>query len=226
MNGETHPRHELAALVLGALEQSEAQKVQEHGAVCRECRQELRDLTSLRDVLSTVPAEGWPSPPRPSDVTLIRLLRKVRIERHRSRRRLVASAVVAGAAAAALVAVGVLLGLRDSGSATATHGVSTVGQPASWRLSGTDSTKSMKGEATVVARPWGSRLNLELHGVPTGQRCRLIVYDSSGEKWSGGSWTVTYATQFYWSGGVAIPGDQIARVTIATESGHRLLTLT
>jgi hypothetical protein len=66
---------------------------------------------------------------------------------------------------------------------------------------------------------------LELHGVPAGEQCRLVVYDDTGNSWTAGSWTVTHASEFYWSGGVAISGNRIAKVAVVTSQGNRLLSL-
>jgi Putative zinc-finger len=227
MNSGRHPRGELAAFVLGSLDPTEEAEVRRHVEECRGCRAELSQLTNVRSALSAVPAEAWPSPPRPSDVTLMQLLRRLRQERRQSRRRLIATSIVAGVAAAAVVALAVIIGVRGmTHSDVASPQLPPIaGQERTWELTGTQPGTHVTGEATVVGASWGSRIYLELHGVPAGERCRLVVYDDSGKRWTAGSWTVTHGSEFYWSGAVAIPGNHIARVAVVTTAGQRLLRL-
>ena len=226
MSQEMHPREAIGALVLGALDAEEAADVRLHLGGCRVCRAEHDRLSRLPDLLAVVPEEAWTSPPRPSELGLQRLLSRMRAERRTTRRRLVGGAVAAGVAAAAAVSVGVLIGTLGAGDAGSPQagGVQTTARP--WQLNGHNAALDVSGEITVVPVRWGSQLNVTLDGVKPGQRCRLVVVDDRGRRWDGGSWTVSYRDHFYWSGGVAVADDRIARVNVVTAGGRRLLSLT
>jgi Putative zinc-finger len=226
MSMGSHPREELAAIALGAIEPTDEAEVRQHLKVCPSCVEALNQLRGIRTALTAVPDEAWPSPPRPSDVTLMQLLRRLRRERQRTRRRLIGTAIASGAAAAAVVALAVVLSLFGSRTTEATPEVPQVApQARTWQFRGTDAATDVTGAATVVNASWGSKIYLELHGVPRGDQCRLVVYDDSGNRWAAGSWTVTPGSEFYWSGGVAVPGNRIAKVAVVTTHGQHLLSM-
>ena len=226
MSQEMHPREAIGAHVLGALDAEEAADLRLHLTGCRECRVEYDRLSRLPDVLALVPEEAWTSPPRPSELGLQRLLSRMHAERRTARRRLVGGAVAAGVAAAAAVGVGVLIGTLGAGDPASTQAGGVQTTAGSWQLDGHNPALDISGEITVVPVRWGSQLNVTLDGVKPGQRCRLVVVDEHGRRWDGGSWTVSYGGHFYWSGGVAIADDRIARVNVVTARGLRLLSLT
>jgi anti-sigma factor RsiW len=220
----SHPIEELGALVLGALDSAETAQVREHLAGCPRCRAELDRLSGLPALLRAVPAQAWTTPPRPSELGLVRLLSRMRAERAQARRRSLGWATVLGAAAASVVALAVVIGVHP-GSAPVTASPTVHATTSRWRLSGANPARHITGRATVLPVAWGSKLAVELSGVPRGLQCELVVVDRSGHRWDAGSWTVTYAGAVYWSGGVAIGERRISHLEVVTTHGARLLTL-
>src|SRR6478609_3777124 len=105
-----HDREALALLALGTRDGSDP-AVEAHLAECAGCRQELRELREITDVLGEVPPEMFmDGPPEGGDLLVDRAVGQVRRERRRSDRlRFWTQAV--GAAAVVLLAVtgGVLI---------------------------------------------------------------------------------------------------------------------
>jgi predicted anti-sigma-YlaC factor YlaD len=219
-------RESLGAYVLGALDTAETAEVTAHLHTCESCRLDYSRLAGLPNALAMVPAEAW-EPAPPSDLLLGRLLTRLSTEqeadRRAQRRRLVAGSVAA-AVAAAIIGGGSVAWLRnatDSSGADPT----TVQTAASWRLSGRSADGDVWGSVTVIPVAWGSRMELRLDGVHAGQKCSLVVTDTSGKAWDGGSWRVSYTKDFSWTGGVALAESDIAEVKVLADNGDTLLAL-
>ena len=227
MSAGPHPGEALGAFVLGALDEAEAAQVRAHLAGCPGCRAEQERLADTSGLLAVVPAEAWTDTAQPSELGLRRLLGQVRAERGRRRNRLRTMSLAAAAVALTVAAGGVLWGLNASnpsgGPATAGPVVQTTATP--WRLSASNRARGVSGQVDIVPVGWGSRLDVELKGVPQGSRCRLVVIDKSGTRWDAGSWKVSYGGVFHWSGGVAVGDRRIAAVEVRTTGGKRLLRL-
>ena len=219
-------KESLGVYVLGALDTAETAEVTAHLHACGSCRVEYSRLAGLPNALALMPAEAW-EPAPPSDLLLGRLLSRLSAEqkadRRAQRRRLVIGSVAAAVTAAVIggVSVGLLRNPTDDSAANP----GTAQTAPSWRLSGTSADGSVWGSVTVIPVSWGSRMELRLDGVHPGQRCRLVVTDSSGKVWDGGSWRVSYTKDFSWTGGVALAEDDIAEVKVLANNGDTLLAL-
>jgi hypothetical protein len=220
----SHAGQSLGAFVLDALDERETAEIKDHLRVCADCRTEYDRLVGLRVLLRTVPQEAWTSPPRPSELGLVRLLARMRDERDRARRRTLGWAATVGVAAASLTGLVTLVGIQHTADApSAQPGVHAT--PTS-QLTGTNHARGINGQINVIPTAWGTKLNVELTGVAPGLKCRLLVIDTNGHRWVAGSWAITSTNAFYWSGAVALPPSQIARVDVATtRGGTKLLTL-
>jgi anti-sigma factor RsiW len=220
-------RESLGAYVLdGALDTTETAEVTAHLHTCESCLHEYSRLAGLPNALALVPAEAC-EPAPPSDLLLGRLLARLAVEqkadRRAQRRRLIAGSVAAAVTAA--VIGGVSVGLLRNGTDSSVANPDTVQTAPSWRLSGISADGSVWGSVTVIPVAWGSRMELRLDGVHPGQRCSLVVTDSSGKVWDGGSWRVSYGKDFSWTGGVALADDDIAEVKVLANNGDTLLAL-
>jgi predicted anti-sigma-YlaC factor YlaD len=219
-------RESLGAYVLGSLDAAETAEVTAHLHNCESCRLDYTRLAGLPNALALVPSEAW-EPAPPSDLLLGRLLTRLAAEQNADRlaqrRRLVAGSVAAAVAAAVIGGASVALVRNVTDSSTA--GPGTVQTATSWRLSGRSTDGSVWGSVTVIPVAWGSRMELQLDGVPPGQKCSLVVEDSSGKVWDGGSWRVSYTKNFSWTGGVALADDDIAEVKVVADNGDTLLAL-
>ncbi len=226
MNGHTELRESLGAYVLGALDPDESTLVRDHLRDCSDCRVEYDRLAGLPDVLRLVPEQAWRDE-APPELTLARLLERVRAERAQARRgarrRLwLATGAAAAAAAAVVGVVGVVwTHTGDDGTSVTSSNPAT----SSLTLEGTSPNGAVHGRVEAVSVGWGTRLDVELDGVAPGSWCKLQVVDDSGRRYDGGSWWVPDAPKLHWSGGVALAGDDIAEINVLTENGSRLLTL-
>jgi anti-sigma factor RsiW len=245
-------RAAIGAHVLGALDPNEAAAVDAHLAGCPRCRAAYDELAALPALLGLVGAEevaavGVPDEPGPAgaggpvddpddpdDLGLRRLLARVRAERTRERRRRLVGAL---AAAAVTVAVagggGWAIGQALAPSGTPVAGTTPTPSPAPSahvtappvRWSATNTTLAVDGTATMNGVPWGTKVDIVLRGVKQGQVCSLTVYDRSGRRWDGGSWRVAYQGGVRWSGGIAVPANDVVRIEITATGERPLLTI-
>jgi hypothetical protein len=94
-------------------------------------------------------------------------------------------------------------------------------------LQASDTTTGVNAELTLNSLSWGTELRLQMsgEGVRKGQVCALKVYDRSGQEWDAGSWRVAYKSGVKWSGGVALPSDQIGRIEVIANGDRKLVTI-
>jgi Putative zinc-finger len=229
VSSHTELRESLGAYVLDALDPDESTLVRDHLRDCPDCRVEYDRLADLPDVLRLVPEMAWRDE-APPELTLARLLDRVRTERELeqrgTRRRLWLATAAAGAVAAAVVGVAGVVWTHSGDDGAAIAGSRPNPTAPTRTLEGTSSNGSIHGRVEVVPVGWGSRLDVELDGVAPGSWCELQVVDTSGHHWDGGSWWVPDTPKaLYWSGGVALTADDIAEVNVLAENGARLLSL-
>ena len=224
-NESPHDPDELGAHALGLLDAEQSRAVEEHLAVCPECRHEWEELRGMVDLLDDVPPEAFlDGPPDGGDLLLQRTLRQVRAEKGASRRR--RRIALAGAAAVALAAV--LAGGVAVGRTTAPQVVAAAPAPAAGAvvLAGGDGDVSMTATLTPAAG-W-VRLRATVKGIPPGERCELVVVARDGTRAVAGGWLVP---QQGWRDGITLDGsalvapDQVAAVVVQNEAGHEFAVL-
>lgn len=192
MTSARHESTDLGAYALGGLSGVEAAEVDEHLARCAACRGELAELRQVADRLGEVPPEFFlEGPPEGGDLLVRRAVGRVRAERRvaLTRRRVLA------AAAAALVGV-LLLGAgavagRRSAPDTIASGASGAPVPGTRTVSATDARTGARLSVDVVPAAGWVRLTARVAGIPAGERCRLVVVGSDGERQVAGSWLVS-----------------------------------
>ncbi|MGW6197816.1 anti-sigma factor family protein [Kribbella sp. NPDC055110] len=219
-----HDRTQLGAYALGALEPAEVAAVDEHLATCADCREELAELTEMKDFLGEVPPEAFlEGPPEGGDLLLQRTLREIRepqeTPKRRSRWLLIAAAVVVVAGA---LGGGVVLGRSTAPGPD---------QPVagSKQVTTSDTTTGVTMAATVEPRAGWSWVEVQLSGLKAGDQCEMVVTDKSGGSWTAGSWVVSEKaakSRSAFGGGVLIPLDQVRSVEIRTVEGKHVVTAT
>jgi hypothetical protein len=215
--------HDAASYVLGALAPEERRAFEEHVAGCEACTAEVRDFAGLPGLLSRLPAdevlsepEDQPEPPS----LLIPLLQRARAERRARRWR----AVLAGAAAACLAAVGgaVVVDVVDR-------------PPAQQQVTPLAFVRATEGipvsaEATLTDVPGGTRIDMTCRytGTIDGREREYVlqmVPKAGGEARQLGSWPVLSTEDYRVTVVAPLPRDQIGRFEVTNATGKLLLTL-
>jgi hypothetical protein len=219
----------VGAYLLGALDDAEMTRFEEHLAGCEECGRQLDELAGVVPVLAELRDDGIGWVERPSgDALLERLLSRVAAERQRRRRR----RLVAVAAAAVLVVGGPAVAVVATGSGGG-------GRPAASPTFGGDrqsATNPATGAAGVVAvtdRNWGSAVDLRLTGVRGPLDCHLDAIGPKGVRQTVASWHVPdagYGTAaqrrpLTVSGATGLRKDEIQRFEVRTKDGSLLLAI-
>jgi hypothetical protein len=137
---------------------------------------ELAELPALLGRLTEAEAEGGLSV-GPSPALLDDLLATVAAERHRTRRRMLLG--VAAVGIASVLGSGLVTGaiLGGGGGDAVTTTVSSQGVTAS---------------ADLRPASHGTAIDLQIRGVRAGERCRLVVLDSTGHQQVVSEWLVDY----------------------------------
>lgn len=198
MNRQRHEEEQLGPYVLGVLDEEEVRRVEEHMSGCVQCREEVAALREMEAALGEVPEEAFlDGPPQGGDLLLQRTLREMRGELAAARRRRVALAGLAAAASlAAVFWVGSQLGAGDSGALAQPLPSPTVSTAAPTQVPGTkvaSATDPATGARLTVrmtpATKW-VKVQAAVTGVPSGERCRLVVVAEDGTRTTAGGWVV------------------------------------
>ncbi|HUY51348.1 MAG TPA: zf-HC2 domain-containing protein [Streptosporangiaceae bacterium] len=224
-------RHALGVYVLGAIDPAERTMVDIHLSMCPDCREELAGLAGLPALLRRVPVaeaqqvaddpdDELPGMQMPSDQVLRSLLARTARARQARRWR-----VLATAAAVILVA-----GTAGAAGWGALHPSGTpAGSPpvAAHFTSASASNPRTHVTATVRYAPkgWGTVLDTQVVGLPTGARCQLEVTDSTGHTTVVGGWKTTYDEGSTWyPGSSSVTLDSLHSFEI-TSHGKVLVTV-
>jgi hypothetical protein len=203
----------LGAYVLGALDDRERDRVDEHVATCARCRQELEALLPVRSYLVRVSAEelleaGAPVPPA---ALMTRLRTAVRAERRRAVRR--RAAAVAALAAVVLAAV---VGWRAGEGRPA-------GDPAPAAAAAADAGTGVRATVAATPRAWGTELRVRVSGAAPGEQCRLVARARDGRTDVAATWWTTYTGSAELTGAAAIPAADLVSLDVVTSAGRRLV---
>jgi hypothetical protein len=216
----------LGAYVLGALDERERDRVDEHVAQCSRCREELEALIPVRSYLARLPAAELaaldapvdartePSSPAAAPVAARRggpprLTRPLRSALAHPR-------VPAGAALAALAAAALLVlvawprGGDEPPSATA-------------RAAATDVRSGVRASVAATPRLWGTELRVRMSGATPGERCRLIARGRDGRSDVAATWWPAYGGSAEVTGAAAIPAADLVALDVVTATGRRLV---
>jgi len=221
-------RQALGVYVLGAIDPAERSQVDRHVTGCQECRDELAGLAGLPALLSRVSADevgrisledadAAPVGATPPGDLLESALSLTAARRRRQHRWQAAAA----AAAAVVAAAGIVAGLRLASGAPA----SASAPPASWPTART--TSALSGVTATLRydrEPWGTAMDIQVIGVPSGTTCQLWVTDAQGVHLAVSGWTAAngHATAWY-AGSTWVTASQVQGFDV-TAGNQRLAT--
>lgn len=198
------PNHiDVAAYVLGILDEDEVDAFENHLAQCRRCALDLRDFAQLPDLLDEADANGMlraNAGERPDGRSVRAMLDSVSETRARKRRNvalLAAAAAMVLVVGTAVVSVNVAAPSDPVASSSSTPSVpaqSNVAKGApdsSGTISRTDSATGVSARLSASPEPWGTSVQVDVTGAKGPTRCELIAKSRTGESMVIGSWLVT-----------------------------------
>ncbi|MBW4721273.1 anti-sigma factor family protein [Saccharothrix obliqua] len=195
------PDHvDVAAYVLGVLDEDEVDAFENHLAQCRRCALDLRDFAVLPDLLDEADANCLlraNAGERPDGRSVRAMLDTVARDRSRRRR----NAVLRSAAAAVLLVVLTTAVVRTrwtpeddeqpSAAAPSVSGPTAVANNSPddfTAVTRTDLVTGVWARVVPTDESWGTALALEVKGVKGVARCELVVRSRAGATATIGSW--------------------------------------
>jgi anti-sigma-K factor RskA len=207
--------HEISvgAYVLDALEPDEQLLMQQHVQECAVCTAAVQELEGLPRLLAVVPTPGeTPVAPAPSELAFERFRRSATAVAAPAKRKGRWRWTVASAAAALVIGGAVATGVAVTSTVAAPESVEAV-------------QNGVHVVATYLPASTGTDVTVALDGVPMGQQCELVAVSRSGREEVAGSWTVTYAGTYHWSGWVGMDDDDVATWEVRTADGQPLVSV-
>lgn len=204
----------LGAYVLGGLAADERRKFEEHLDECAQCRSEAADFAPLPALLSKAdPADLEPEPQLyGSDaLTLREALAARNSSRRRKRRIRVGSAV---AAVAATVAIGVVVIPASEPS-----------PPGSGTFAMHSAASNAIGMVTLVPKPWGTAISLDLQQLPPHGVFTLRTMDDDGRMHPAANWAATPNGVGRVEGATSIPMPKLRKLNIVDADNRVLATM-
>jgi hypothetical protein len=217
------PHADVGAYLLGALDDTEMTRFEEHLAGCDACGQQLDELSGVVPVLAELREDGIGVPEPPGDALLERLLVRVAGERKAQRRR----RLVAVAAAAVLVVGGptiAVLAVRDGGSPAPAASAFPSRQD-----TGRNPATGASAVVGVTEKGWGTAVDLRLTGVPGPQHCHLDAVGRDGTRETVASWAVPPGgygvAPLTVSGATGLATSAISRFEVRTDGGTLIVSV-
>ena len=199
----SQPNHiDVAAYVLGVLDEDEVDAFENHLAQCRRCALDLRDFAQLPDLLDEADANGMlraNAGERPDGRSVRAMLDSVSETRARKRRDV---ALLAAAAAVVLIVLTAIVSVNVAAPSDPVAVSSTPSVPersnvaknapdASGTITRTDPATGVFARLAASPEPWGTSVQVEVKGAKGPTRCELVAKSSTGESVVVGSWLVT-----------------------------------
>lgn len=225
------PHVDVGAYLLGALDDAEMTRFEEHLASCGQCQRDLDELSGLLPVLEELRGDGigYVEPPglTDGDAMLHRLLAEVSGQRRARRRRRLMSV----AAAAVLVAGGPAVAvLATSGGGGAPAAAPTFSADRHWASNPATGASAVVG---VADKGWGSVVDLRLTGVRGPLTCSLVAIGRDGSHQTVATWSVPNSgygttaqpTPLTVHGAAGLHEKDINRFDIRTSDGRLLVSV-
>jgi anti-sigma factor RsiW len=215
-----------AAYVLGSLSASDRRDFEAHMATCPACREAVADLSGVPALLSRLDraevaaidesGRGPSATPELSPELLPSLLATVRWRRRRTR----VATWVASSAAAAVLGVGVLVGVQGYSSTPAQP--VTASQPMAQI-----STSLLTSTVQLVSQHWGTSINLKCVCLAPlnahHDTLAMVVVGRDGSQTRLATWVAEPGHTATPAGSISTPVDQIAAVQIVSADNGQVL---
>jgi hypothetical protein len=208
----TQEQHfDVASYALGVLDDRDASLFEDHLIDCPQCALELESFVQVADVLATVDAEALIAAEQSErdGAVLNKMLREVRVERHRANsRRLysLAAAVVVFTmlSIGALFAGGRWLGPESTPPAQTATGDSSQLDPLpnsdgvalggtklpGETFDGTDPRSGVSAAVGLEKKDWGTQISFAVGNLTGPKKCALVVVRSDGTSEQVASWAI------------------------------------
>ncbi|WP_033438861.1 anti-sigma factor family protein [Saccharothrix sp. NRRL B-16314] len=200
------PNHvDVAAYVLGVLDEDEVDAFENHLAQCRRCALDLRDFAELPDLLDEADANGMlraNTGERPDGRSVRAMLDSVSESRARKRRTAVLLTAAAAVVLVALTAVVSVNAASPPDPVAASSSTPSAPDPSyvakgapdvAGTIARTDPATGVNARLAASLEPWGTSVEVEVKGAKGPTRCELIAKSRTGESMVVGSWLVTAA---------------------------------
>jgi anti-sigma factor RsiW len=227
---------DIAAYILGALDEPDNAAFEEHLLDCPRCQLDLVELQDVPDLLDAVKHDA-PAllVPVPGPQVLTSLLEEATKSRMRRRRRQWFAAAAAAFLIVAAPAVTIVLTSGDPAPAVASPPVYIKPEPSSAPpaseephvLNGVGG--EMEANMTMLAQEWGTQIDIELRGSVGPRTCELVAISNRGETETVTNWTVPKGGRnepLKLSGGTSFQPGDITRLEVRDDVGQVLLSLT
>lgn len=222
--------HDVAAYVLGILDDTDEAAFAQHLTRCQQCRNEYRDLSDLPVLLDQLkppvlkpPAlerTGLPPPTVAHEGPQIGVvLDRIRAARRRQR---TVTWLAAAAAAVLLVAIPLAVLLPQQGGSNEVAGppastlttpspkIPTTDDPTTTEptvagansITGSNPQNGISATITIQDEPWGTKVYLELHGIKGPLQCQLVAVSRTGFSQVVTTWSVPES-------GFGVPGSPL-----------------
>lgn len=216
-----------AAYVLGSLTPQDRADYEAHLADCADCRHAVIRFAGVPGLLASVSPDaareaggGVPDVP---DTLLPRLLAEV--ERTRFRRRWALATV--GAAAAAVVAIALVVGLHGTSHPTRDTAI----QPLAQKMTPVSSQIPISATAWLSDKGWGTQITIECtyHGAqtryPVPITYTMVVTDTSGATQQIAAWAAVPGKAALVDGSTSVARSHIAEIEVLGPQQQPVLTL-
>jgi len=226
-----HDHTDLLAYGLGKLDDDEEQAVRAHLATCSAAREEFAELRATAAQIDQVPPEmfldGAPDADTPGEFGLQRALSRIREDERRGHRQRRTRLLAAAAALLLIVGVGsALLGRASAPDVIVAAPVPAVEQPAGRLVTGSN---GQIGAAAVVTPAAGwVRIAVTATGLPSGERCSVVVISRDGTEAIAATWVVPPVPNeggTTINGSASIPDGAVAAIAIRGEAGTPLVSM-
>jgi hypothetical protein len=224
---------DIAAYILGALDEPDNAAFEEHLLDCPRCQLDLVELQDVPDLLDKVKHDA-PAllVPVPGPQVLSSLLEEASKSRHQRRRRQWFAAAAASFLIIAAPVVAIVTTSGDPVTPIASPPVNVrIDQPPP-QTSDPQVLNGVGGEmdanVTMLSQDWGTQILIELRGAVGPRKCELVAVSAKGETETVTNWSVPPGGRnepLKLTGGTTFQPGDIARLEVRDDKGQVLLSV-